>query len=662
MEISRYFASFGIRVDPKEVQKVDNQLKAIDRRIRIWNARWRNQAPVRLSRFTVDRAALRTNLSAALDVASGQVTFEIRRFHVNRAALRAALGGALDRSGAGMNLGGPAAAGLGAAGGMLATRTRQSGHSGLGMHPHALVGGAMGYGVFRLLGGINKLNQEVVSAGLTTKAVANIAGYSDKQGAESLKWLQDQGNRIGFDWLDNVPSYNTFMSNAMGSGMNMEEGQHVFQGFSEYGRAMGISKARNKLVMSALGQMAGKGTLSMEELRRQMAESMPGTFPVFAEAYQQLLASKGEGGNLTGQEAFEKLVTDVSAGNVNSAEILPIVASLMKEKAAHKLKQASQTAQADQARFENALTSVSMLVSPQIESATGRFFKTLTTGLQESGDLAQVLAGGVDNLSRVFRTTAGVAQEIVGGWGMIFETMGVSKGYGFGLAAVGTSLLFPFTRVLTVLAAISMVLEDIIATARGAEDTFFFKFGEKFLEMKDDVSTKTSGFMVSSARRVATERLKDPDNLTPEQIRHYEAVQRMPHISDFYKPGLKTTPENILYARQLVAEGELNKEDLPWHMQGAMTMNAAQLEKLTNEVYTQRGLNPAMLGERLHANLPPSSSSTARGRMEINMNVTGQTTEEAIGNMKDPRFQIMIQDVFEEALSGALSQFPANSN
>ena len=48
--------------------------------------------------------------------------------------------------------------------------------------------------------------------------------------------------------------------------------------------AMGLNSYRRKLVTNALTQTLGKGVVSMEELRRQMAESMAGTMPAAAKA------------------------------------------------------------------------------------------------------------------------------------------------------------------------------------------------------------------------------------------------------------------------------------------------------------------------------------------------------------------------------------------
>jgi len=138
-----------------------------------------------------------------------------------------------------------------------------------GMASLPFVGGVYG------LGTLNTANREGISARLTTQAVVEAAGLQGR-GEEAFGWLRNQANRIGFSYMDQSQDYNNFLSNSLGAGLGLEESQDIYLGFAEYSKAMGITPARQKLVMNALSQMQGKGVLSMEELRRQMAESMPG--------------------------------------------------------------------------------------------------------------------------------------------------------------------------------------------------------------------------------------------------------------------------------------------------------------------------------------------------------------------------------------------------
>ena len=258
-----------------------------------------------------------------------------------------------------------------------------------GLSSLPLVGGVFGASA------MNRANQEAISARLTTQAVVEAQGLTG-QGPAAFDWLRNQGNRIGFSYMDQAQDYNNFLSNSLGAGLSLGGSQDIYLGFAEYSKAMGITPARQKLVMNALSQMQGKGVVSMEELRRQMAESMPGTMSVFAEAYQTMT-----GGGLQGQEALAALMEAVPTGTVQSAKLLPIVAELMRKRAAPKLDIAMNTSQAHQGRLQNIQSDLMMAASGAgVESGFTRMFKSLTAALKESEPLVLSMARGFDTMSR----------------------------------------------------------------------------------------------------------------------------------------------------------------------------------------------------------------------------------------------------------------------
>lgn len=142
----------------------------------------------------------------------------------------------------------------------------------------ALMGyGAAGYGLMmagRGVGAMNQANQELISTQLTTQAVIEAQGGTPATGRRAFDWLRGESYRLGFSYMDQAQDYNSFLANALGAGQSLSGAQGIYQGFAEYQRAMGINPARQKLVMSALSQMMGKGAVSMEELRRQMAKRL----------------------------------------------------------------------------------------------------------------------------------------------------------------------------------------------------------------------------------------------------------------------------------------------------------------------------------------------------------------------------------------------------
>lgn len=451
-QISSYYAKVSLSTDMAALKKVDRYLKLLEAKLAKFHKKAMKTGGVFNIKLAIDDKALIKNIGNALDKASNKVTMEIKNFHVNQQAL----GAALRRASAGT------AFGVGGRGGFagrpalssqewdrrravtqldrlenmklrqqaIAESHRQKmelaqfrANNAPARAPftarHAgFAGGTAGffgrYGAPAIIGGaslyggamLNRANQEIVSAQLTTQAVVEAQGLKG-QGPAAFEWLRSQGNRIGFSYLDQAQDYNNFLSNSLGAGRTLDQAQNTYLGFAEYARAMGTSPARQKLVMNALSQMEAKGTVSMEELRRQMAESMPGTMSVFAEALQ-----RQTGGNLQGQAAMQALMEAVPAGQVKS-DILPIVAEILRERAKPKLDVAMKTSQAEQARAVNLLTDFTNIASKAgLEEGFSRIFRTFTDGLSESAGLVKSLAEGFNTATKFARDFLLIPQSI----------------------------------------------------------------------------------------------------------------------------------------------------------------------------------------------------------------------------------------------------------
>ena len=89
MEIARYWASLGFKVDQKEVKKVDTALSKLEKKLKALGQQSTLQFNV--GKFAINQRALDTALGNALDKASKTVVFEIERFSVNRAALQSTM-------------------------------------------------------------------------------------------------------------------------------------------------------------------------------------------------------------------------------------------------------------------------------------------------------------------------------------------------------------------------------------------------------------------------------------------------------------------------------------------------------------------------------------------------------------------------------------------
>jgi hypothetical protein len=364
-----------------------------------------------VSKFDVNQTALNIALGTALDIASTRNTFQIARFHVDQSHLNAALITAM-----------AAAAKVASQSTTLRPKVNPTHIPGStandgGIRPrHAAVAGGIAGGMSRLyapalalgLGGyglseLNQRNQQVVSAQLQSQAVIQQAGGTAEQGQGSFQYLRKEGERIGFNYLDASGDYNKLISGLTGSGVSVKDSQKVFSGFAELARVNKLDKTTQNRLFRALSQVAGKGKLQSEELTGQIAEALPGGTALFAQAYQSQLKATGKGkGDLTGQAAIQALLADMKKGKVTS-DILTYAGATASERANEggALGKASLASQAEQARYQNAVSDLAVVASNAgVEEGFARIFRTLNAGLSESNGLVTTLAEGFNEATK----------------------------------------------------------------------------------------------------------------------------------------------------------------------------------------------------------------------------------------------------------------------
>lgn len=403
MNIAKYTASIGFKVDTQDIKKVDKAISIVEKKLKDFSKRLSASYTINLVNFNVNERNLQRALGNALDVASTRAVFEVSRFVVNDRALLAALLRAARRLPPAPPPGPnppPHPPGPG-------PRPNGGGNPppGSGRGSRSLIGaglyGPLGYGALALAGGgyglgtLNRRNQEVVSAQLQAQAVVQQAGGTVEQGQASFQWLREQGQRIGFNYLDASPDYNKLLSGLTGAGMSVQQGQDVYKGFAELSRVNKLDRVQQQRVFRALSQIAGKGKLQAEELTQQLAESLPGATSLFARAYQKQI-----GGNKTGADAIADLMAAMKKGQVKSS-ILTYAGTLASEQAAPSLAAASTASQAEQARYQNTVNDLAVVASNAgVEEGFARIFRTLNAGLSESNGLVQGLAEGFNDATK----------------------------------------------------------------------------------------------------------------------------------------------------------------------------------------------------------------------------------------------------------------------
>lgn len=401
MNIARYYASIGFQVNTQDIRKVDRALNLVESKMKAFQARLARSFSLNLNRFAVDQRRLNMVLGNALDVASTRTVFQVTRFAVDQAHLNRVMTQSVLQAGRVASNALTIRPGIGrATGGATSSRSAVRTSAGIGGIGLGLMG-PLGYGALALAGGgyglgaLNRRNQEVVSAQLQAQAVVQQAGGTAEQGSASFEWLRREGNRIGFNYLEAAPDYNNLLAGLTGAGMSVQQGQSVFKGFSELARVNKLDKVRQQRLFRALAQVAGKDQLMSEELRGQISEALPGGVSLFADAYQKQI-----GGNLTGSAATKALEQAMKSGQIKG-NILTIAGQLASERAAPNIEAAGRASQAEQQRYQNAVSDLAVVASNAgVEEGFARIFRTLNAGLSESGDLVKGLAEGFNDATK----------------------------------------------------------------------------------------------------------------------------------------------------------------------------------------------------------------------------------------------------------------------
>lgn len=172
---------------------------------------------------------------------------------------------------------------------------------------------------------------------LNSKMAAAVG--SGQVAGEAIQFIREEAQRLGLEFATAGNAFAGFAASATRSGLTLEQSKLIFSGVAEAATAMKLSVADQGLVFRALEQMAAKGVVSMEELRGQLGERLPGAVQIFAKA---LGVSNSE---------FLMMVQNGQVG----VDALVKFGEALHNEFGPAAEQASQSAAAQMARFKNTI-------------------------------------------------------------------------------------------------------------------------------------------------------------------------------------------------------------------------------------------------------------------------------------------------------------------
>ena len=202
----------------------------------------------------------------------------------------------------------------------------------------------LGYGIGTYLGGqqLISFGKSVFEAGLETQrleyAFLGITG-SAQGAARELDFLLNTSQKLGMNFQVTAQAFKSLSAAAIDTSMEGQGVHDIFTAVSEASVALSLNAEQTSATLYALEQMISKGVVSMEELRRQMGNQLPGAFNMAAKAM-----------NMTTRE-FNKFVKE---GNLMTDEFMPKFATVLHERFARPAQLAAQNAQQELNRLSNA--------------------------------------------------------------------------------------------------------------------------------------------------------------------------------------------------------------------------------------------------------------------------------------------------------------------
>jgi|YelNatPaOPRAMG01_1025707.scaffolds.fasta_scaffold20154_3 tape measure domain-containing protein len=224
------------------------------------------------------------------------------------------------------------------------------------------------------------------------KALDQLAGSAQAGGAE-MDYLRAAANRLGVNLGDATKAYISLTAATKGTALEGQNTRAIFESVVGAMSKLGKSSAETQNALIAVSQMASKGTVSMEELRGQLGEALPGAMQAAARAMGVTVAE------------LDKMV---SSGSVTAEQLLPRLAEELNKTFGSA---PPDTLNASMAQLENRVT-----------AAVG--------AMTEAGTTSTVIKGALTALSGITAALADIFNSAA-------EAVGV---FGKGLAATFLSL------------------------------------------------------------------------------------------------------------------------------------------------------------------------------------------------------------------------------
>lgn len=160
-------------------------------------------------------------------------------------------------------------------------------------------------------------------------ASMSIIRGSVHEATKEYEFLYAMSNRLGVSVESSISQYHRLAAALKNVDQSGELARHLFSGISQAAVVLHASGRQVTLIFEAIQQMASKGKLSLEELQRQLGNTLPGAVSMAARAMMSSEKYINEGID-TAVKAERRLREEIQKGTINVYEFLTLVAQQLK--------------------------------------------------------------------------------------------------------------------------------------------------------------------------------------------------------------------------------------------------------------------------------------------------------------------------------------------
>jgi tape measure domain-containing protein len=193
-----------------------------------------------------------------------------------------------------------------------------------------------GYGLYRVGKGLYDI--QVQAEAMRNKLQAALPDA--RMFGDAMSFVRQEASRVGTNLATVTDSFSGFTAAATRTGFTLGETKVMFQDINNVTKSLKLSGDRTGMVFMALEQMASKGVVSMEELRRQLSDHLPGALAI---------AAKSMG--MTSRE-FQNAVKN---GEIMARDFLPKFTKQLREDLGGGFEAAADSIESRMARIHNAM-------------------------------------------------------------------------------------------------------------------------------------------------------------------------------------------------------------------------------------------------------------------------------------------------------------------